>query len=89
MQFESDASNAQSNVEKHEVTFHEACTVFDDEISLAVPDPDHSADEDRAIIFGQAVNGRYLVVSFTDRGDKIRLISARQMTLRERRAYEH
>jgi uncharacterized DUF497 family protein len=89
MRFEWDSAKAQSNVEKHEVAFDEACTVFSDEISLTVSDPDHSADEERAIIFGESASGLHLVVSFTERGDIIRIISARQMTPRERRAYEH
>ncbi len=88
MDFEWDSGKARANEQKHGVTFFEACEVFDDDHSSAVRDPDHSADEDRYLIFGMSKDGKYLVVSYTERGDRIRLISARQMTPRERKAYE-
>jgi uncharacterized protein len=88
MDFEWDLAKAKSNESKHGVSFFEACEVFGDEHSSTVPDPDHSAAENRFLVFGASRGGRYLVVSYTERGDRIRLISARQMTLRERRAYE-
>ena len=62
--------------------------MFDDDHSSTVQDPDHSADEARYLIFGASKQSRHLVVSYTERGDRIRLISARAMTSRERRAYE-
>ncbi len=74
--------------QKHGVTFLEASEVFDDDHSSTVRDPDHSTDEERYLIFGMNKQGKHLVVSYTGRGDRIRLISARQMTARERRAYE-
>ena len=86
--FEWDADKARDNEQKHHVSFLEASGVFDDDHSSSVPDPDHSADEDRYLIFGITKQGKYLVVSYTERGDRIRLISAREMTPRERRAYE-
>jgi len=86
--FEWDAQKARDNEQKHHVSFPEASEVFDDDHSSSVPDPDHSADEDRFLIFGISKQGRHLVVSYTERGERIRLISARQMTSRERRAYE-
>ena len=88
MRFEWDANKAGINIEKHGVTFDEATTVFSDEISATVPDPDHSIEEERAIIFGLSASNRHLVVSFLERGDIIRIISAREMTPQERRAYE-
>jgi hypothetical protein len=88
MDFEWDPEKALANESKHEVSFFEACEVFDDGYSSAVHDPDHSQDEDRHLIFGMSKGGNYLVVSYTERGDRIRLISARKMTPRERRAYE-
>jgi uncharacterized protein len=88
MQFEWDREKALGNETKHGVSFVEASEVFGDEHSSTVPDPDHSADEARYLIFGMSRNGRYLVVSYTERGDRIRLISARPMNGRERRAYE-
>ena len=88
MDFEWDPAKARLNESKHRVSFFEACEVFDDDHSSAVRDPDHSVDEDRYLIFGVSKGGGYLVVSYTERGDRIRLISARQMTPLERKAYE-
>lgn len=86
--FEWDPEKARENEQSHEVTFSEASEVFEDDHSSSVADPDHSLEEDRYLIFGVSKGGRYLVVSYTERGDRIRLISARLMTPRERRAYE-
>jgi hypothetical protein len=88
MEFEWDSSKASSNEEKHGVSFEEAAEVFSDNLSSTVRDPDHSIEEDRFVIFGKTSSNRYLVVAFTDRDDRIRVISARQMTRRERKAYE-
>ena len=88
MQFEWDPQKAIANESKHGVSFVEASEVFGDEHSSAVPDPDHSLEEGRYIIFGVSRNGRFLVVSYTERNDRIRLISARMMTRSERKAYE-
>ena len=88
MEFEWDPEKAKLNESKHGVSFFEACEIFDDDRSSAVRDPDHSVDEERYLIFGLSKAGSYLVVSYTERGDRIRLISARQMTPRERKAYE-
>ncbi|OGT36145.1 MAG: hypothetical protein A2W28_12640 [Gammaproteobacteria bacterium RBG_16_51_14] len=88
MEFEWDPEKARINESKHAVSFFEACEVFDDDYSSSVRDPDHSFDEKRFIIFGKSHDGKYLVVSYTERNDRIRIISARQMTPRERRAYE-
>ena len=86
--FEWDAQKAGENEQKHGVSFIEASEVFDDDHSSSVPDPDHSSDEARYLIFGMSKQGKHLVVSYTERGDRIRLVSARQMTSRERKAYE-
>ena len=86
--FEWDPEKARENEQKHGVSFLEASEVFDDDHSSSVRDPDHSTDEDRYLIFGISKQSKYLVVSYTEREDRIRLISARQMTSRERRAYE-
>jgi uncharacterized protein len=88
MDFEWDPEKARLNESKHGVSFFEAREVFQDGLSSSVRDPDHSEDEDRFLIFGQSTNGRHIVVSYTERGDRFRLISAREMTARERRAYE-
>lgn len=88
MEFEWDPAKARDNERKHGVSFFEACEVFDDDHSSSVRDPDHSVDEDRHLIFGMSKGGKCLVVSYTERGERIRLISAREMTPRERQAYE-
>ena len=72
----------------HGVSFLEASEVFDDDHSSSVPDPDHSENESRYLVFSVSKGGKYLVVSYTERGDRVRLISARSMTPRERKAYE-
>jgi uncharacterized protein len=88
LEFEWDTEKARTNDQKHGVTFFEATEVFGDEHASSVRDPDHSLAEDRYLIFGVSSGGRHLVVAYTERDDRIRLISARQMTPRERRAYE-
>lgn len=88
IEFEWDPTKANTNENKHSVSFYEACEVFEDIHSSTVRDPDHSQDEERYLIFGASKSGKYLVVSYTERSDRIRLISARQMTPRERKAYE-
>lgn len=88
MEFEWNPRKAKRNQIKHDVRFDEALQVFADSHSLTAPDPDHSEAEQRFIIFGQTPGGRHLTVSFTERGGRIKLISARPMTPRERRAYE-
>lgn len=88
MDFEWDADKADANIAEHGVSFFDATEVFGDVLSSTSPDPDGSAGEDRYLIFGQTQRGIHMVVSFTDRGDTIRLISARRMTARERVAYE-
>lgn len=88
MEFEWDPAKAGDNEAKHKVSFSEATEVFADALSSSAPDPDHSLDEERFVIFGRTLKDRYLVVAFTDRGGKLRIISAREMTRRERQAYE-
>jgi uncharacterized protein len=88
MEFEWNAAKAASNLRKHRVSFSEAATVFGDVLSSTVPDPDHSADENRYIIVGMSSRGRALIVAFAERSERIRLISARKLTLNERREYE-
>lgn len=88
MDFEWNPVKASANKSKHGVSFFEACEVFDDDFSSTVRDPDHSLAEDRYLIFGMSKIGNYLVVSYTERNNRIRLISARQMTSQERKAYE-
>ena len=88
MEFEWNPATARAIEGKHGVSFFEACEVFDDDHSSAVGDPDQSVGENRYLLFGMSKDGKYLVVSYTEHGDRVRLISARQMTPRERKAYE-
>jgi uncharacterized DUF497 family protein len=88
MKFQWDEHKASSNMNKHGVSFHEATTIFGDPLALTFPDPAHSNAEERFLTFGRASNGRHIVVSHTDREDNIRLISAREMTRKERLDYE-
>jgi uncharacterized DUF497 family protein len=88
MEFEWDDDKAESNERKHGVSFTEAMTVFGDPLALTAYDPKYSVDEDRYITMGMSELGRLVIVSHTDRGDKIRLISARVATKRERKDYE-
>lgn len=88
MDFERDREKARANQRKHGVTFEDAIEVFADEHSSAVRDPDHSIDEERFVIFGRTSTERFLVVAYTECDGRIRIINARRMTRRERRAYE-
>lgn len=73
---------------KHGVSFREAATVLGDPLGATVSDPDHSSAEDRYITVGSSNRGRLLLVAHTERGDRIRIISARELTRAERKAYE-
>ena len=88
MEFEWDPDKAGENRRKHDVEFVEATTVFADPLSITVPDPDHSETENRLIIIGYSNRFRPLIVSHTDRGGRVRIISARQLTSTERQDYE-
>ena len=83
-----DNRKAGANARKHGVSFEEAVTALEDSLAVTYPDPDHSLDECRFLTFGLSSRGRILVVAHTDRGEAIRLISARPATRSERRAYE-
>jgi uncharacterized protein len=83
-----DPEKAASNLAKHGVDFREAGTVLDDPLSTTFPDPDHSDAEQRYLTIGLSASGRILVVAHTDRGDAVRLITARPATSAERRFYE-
>ncbi|MBI3242812.1 MAG: BrnT family toxin [Chloroflexi bacterium] len=88
MRFEWDDDKAETNAHKHGVSFEEAQTVFTDDLSISIPDPNHSDIEERMIIIGLSNNRRLLVVIYTERRKKIRLISARKATRQERKKYE-
>jgi uncharacterized protein len=86
--FEWDGPKAVGNAKKHGVPFEEAVTVFGDVLGATVSDPDHSGDETRLITIGMSSKNRLLLVAHTDRGDVVRIISARQLTRKERHIYE-
>ncbi|MDZ7651328.1 MAG: BrnT family toxin [Burkholderiaceae bacterium] len=88
MKCEWDAAKAASNLRKHGVSFAEAATALADDLSVTGRDPEHSVGESRFITFGVSSAGRLLVVSHTERGDVLRIISARLATKQERRIYE-
>ncbi len=79
---------AQSNLKKHQVSFHEASTIFRDKTILELPDREHSEEELRFIAIGRSDQDRLLFVNFTVRSDRVRIISARQAESWERREYE-
>jgi uncharacterized protein len=86
--FEWDPRKATQNHRKHGVSFHEAATVFGDPFAMTYHDPDHSILEQRFITVGISDSGRLLIVAHADRGENIRIVSARKTTLRERKHYE-
>jgi len=86
--FEWDPDKDAANIRKHRVAFSEAATVFGDPLGLSAYDPDHSRQENRFITIGQSMFGRLLMVAHTDRGERVRIISARELTRKEREAYE-
>jgi uncharacterized protein len=86
--FEWDNKKATENRLKHGVSFDEASTAFGDPLSFTTYDPLHSETEDRFIIIGRSINARLLVIVHTERGDCIRIISARKATNKERTYYE-
>lgn len=88
MNFEWDEAKASTNSTKHGVSFQEATTVFGDSLSDTFDDPDHSAEERHFLIIGTSLQGRMLIVSHTDDGETIRIISAREPTHGERKSYE-
>lgn len=88
MNYEWDQQKSANNLEKHGVSFEEAATVFNDPLYVDFYDPDHSVDEHRYLIMEHSTAGRLLIVSYTERDDVVRLISVREVTATERKAYE-
>jgi uncharacterized protein len=89
LSFEWNPNKAEINIERHGITFDEASTTFKAPLSITIDDPLHSIDEVRFTLIGTSHKNRILVVVHTERGDRIRLISARKATKRERRYYEN
>ena len=88
MKFERDSQKAKANILKHKVTFDEAAIALSDPMAATGIDPDHWIDEFRHITFGVSNRGRLLVISHTERGEAIRIISARRAAKGERKIYE-
>lgn len=88
MEFEWDTNKAVVNLSRHSISFDEAKTVFQDPFHVIFDDPDHSFQEDRYIAIGQSAQRRLLFISYTERGNAVRLISARTATRSERGLYE-
>ena len=89
MEFEWDPDKAEANLTKHNVSFHEASTVFGDPLALTFNDPDHSIKEHRFITFGHSRLNHILVIVHVERTGKTRIISARRATRQERKIYEN
>lgn len=88
MRFEWDPKKARQNLKKHRVSFEEAVTVFHDPLSATFDDPDHSIGEYRFITVGLSSRNRLIVVSHAERGEALRIISARPATVHERKRHE-
>ena len=89
MKFEWDDNKAKSNVLKHKVSFDEARTVFDDDLTVTVIDEGHSFDEHRYVTIGYSESGRLLVVCHTFEEFSIKIFSVRKPTKTERKRYEN
>ena len=88
MEFGWDTKKAAANIQKHNVTFQEAATVFGDPLAVTFYNPDHSVNENRFITFGFSLQKRLLIVSHTERGGRTRIINARLVDRNERKIYE-
>ena len=88
IKFEWDPRKARRNLRKHGIDFDEASTVFADTLSISIPDPSHSEDEERWVTMGLSNRRRLLVVVHTEEGEMFRNISARTADRLERRKYE-
>ncbi len=89
LKFEWEPQKAKINLKKHGVSFAEASTAFEDVLSLTIDDPLHSSDEERLVLIGMSFKNRLTIVVHTERGDNIRVISARKATKKERKYYEN
>ena len=87
MTYDWDSGKSQANRRKHGVSFEEAASVFQDAEALTFDDPDHSGQEPHEITIGMSTRDRVLFLSHCDRGDRIRIISARKATSKERKQY--
>jgi len=88
LEFEWDRQKAAANLVKHKVSFEDAAAVFGDPLGRIVADPRHSAEEERFVLLGRSQGMGLLAVMYVERGEAIRIISARRATRGERRDYE-
>lgn len=88
LEFEWNPQKAASNLRKYGVPFEEASSVFGDEVATAYRDPDHSQHERRYLAIGTSARGRLLIIAYVYRGERVRIINARQVTKQEREMYE-
>lgn len=88
LRFEWNPEKAKVNLKKHQISFEEASTVFDDPLFITFLDEEHSIGEERYITMGLSQKENLLLVAHTDREGRIRIISAREATRNERRFYE-
>jgi uncharacterized protein len=88
LDFEWYPPKAAANLKKHKVTFDEAKTIFGDKKHIVFPDREHSYEEERYLAIGSSDQGRLIVLCFTERGPRLRLVSARLAEPWERREYE-
>ena len=88
MKFEWDTKKSVANERKHRISFNDAASVFGEPLAITFPDPYHSKEEFRFLVFGVSRSNKLLVVSYTERNDTVRIISAREATRYERRIYE-
>ena len=88
MEFEWDPAKAAANLAKHGVSFSEASTIFGDPLEITIPDPAHSEDETRFLSVGTSMELRLLLVAYTERDGRIRIIHARVAAAKERKGYE-
>ncbi len=88
MIYEWNFDKAAANLDKHGVSFEDAATVFLDPLAITFSDPDHSIEERREITIGHTIDQELIFVAHSDRGEAIRIISARRLTRKERRQYE-
>ena len=88
LSFEWDLKKAIANLRKHGVSFKDAVTVFGDTLSITIEEPVPSSDETRFITLGRSTGGKFLVVVHAERGDNVRIISAREATRLERKQHE-
>lgn len=88
MEFEWDPEKAAANAKKHGVEFAEAMTVFSDPLEVTISDPDHSEGEQRFVSIGLSTSQRLVVVAYTERAGRTRIINAREASSQERKHYE-